>query len=76
MCIVSEDEIYEAGKLIPPKQVKEADGHCEWVKEKAELLDISNDARIITIFITIAKNVKQRNLVWKGNILFECRRIN
>lgn len=70
MCIVSENKIYDDGKLIPPNHVKEAAGHSEWVKEKAESLNISSEAVIITVFITTAVKAQENTTFFGKDIYY------
>lgn len=73
LCIVSEDKIYEEGKLIPPNDVKEAAGHEAWVRNKSEKLDLSKEANVITIFITTACAAQENSVIYGENI-FYCKK--
>lgn len=70
LCIVSEDKIYTDGKLIPPNDVKEAAGHAEWIKNKADILDIQDDAEIITVFITTATDSQPNSTIFGKEVYY------
>lgn len=70
LCIVAEDKIYKDGKLIPPNDVKEAAGHEVWVRKKCESLDLSNNVRIITVFITTAVSAQENTTLFGEGIYY------
>lgn len=57
ICIVSEDKIYQSeDKPIPPNDVKQADGHKKWIKEKITYL--TEQPIIETVMITTANKIE------------------
>lgn len=69
ICIVAEDKIYKSSsKSIPPKHVKQASGHENWIKENIKTL--SSDARIETIFITTSEKIRKPAAIHGENIWY------
>ncbi len=59
-CIVSEDKIYKnSDKPIPPKHVRQAAGHVNWVKSNYKQLSMGSELDSITVFITNSKNIEE-----------------
>ena len=70
VCIVSEDKIYEEGKLIPPNDVKEAAGHEVWIRKKLDRLDLHHDVKVYTVFITTAKKIQENAAMYGEGICY------
>lgn len=71
LCIVAEDKIYTEGKLIPPNDVKEAAGHEAWVRNKVKNLDLSEEVKVITVFITTSTAAQENSTIF-GEHVFYC----
>lgn len=74
ICIVAEDKIYMEGKRIPPNDVKEAAGHEAWVRSKYETLDLHNDVKVHTVFITTAESIQDNTSIFGSDICYLTRK--
>lgn len=70
-CIVSEDKIYEStDKPIPPRHVRQAAGHVNWIKSNNKQLSMGNDFSSITVFITNSTNIEESASIHGDDIYY------
>lgn len=71
ICLVSEDKIYENDqKAIPIGDIKQANGHINWIKANAMMLNINKKTRIITIFISNSKYVDEDGVIHSNELFY------
>lgn len=70
-CVVSEDKIYKnSDKSIPPRHVKQAAGHVNWVKSNYKQLSMVSNQDSITVFITNSTNIEESASIHGMNIYY------
>lgn len=70
-CIVSEDKIYESPtKAIPTRHVREAAGHCNWIKSHSKQLSVWENTKCICVFITNANMIEESAVAQADDIFY------
>ncbi|WP_410497157.1 DEAD/DEAH box helicase family protein [Cellulosilyticum sp. ST5] len=71
LCVVAEDKIYESTtKPIPVKHIRQGASHKQWVRSKFRELNLDEDARIISLFVTNSNVITKEGVVYCDDLYY------